>query len=187
MDSLPLDGKEENDMRLIQTERLLLRAVRVGDAEALYAIFGDPETNRYNPHGPYPSPEHARMTLAGWTEEWERHGFGRWAVADKEEPNRIIGFGGLNYSDYGGQDRLNLGYRFTPSAWGRGLASEMARQALRCAFDCLAAPAVFAKVRPANLPSIRVLLRQGFSHHGSLRDIPAAPASLVYISRAPAK
>ncbi|WP_200896647.1 GNAT family N-acetyltransferase [Chromobacterium vaccinii] len=118
-------------MRHIQTERLLLRAVGAGDAEALYAIFGDPETNRYNPHGPYPSPEHARMTLAGWTEEWERHGFGRWAVADKEEPNRIIGFGGLNYSDYGGQDRLSLGYRFAPSAWGRGLASEMARQALR--------------------------------------------------------
>ncbi|VEB44859.1 Uncharacterised protein [Chromobacterium violaceum] len=45
--------------------------------------------------------------------------------------------------------------------------------------------AVFAKVRPANLPSIRVLLRLGFRHHGSLRDIPAAPASLVYALRAP--
>ncbi|MBX9298949.1 GNAT family N-acetyltransferase [Chromobacterium piscinae] len=174
-------------MRHIQTERLLLRAISAGDAEALYAIFGDPETNRYNPHGPHSSIEHARMALAGWTEEWKRHGFGRWSVACREEPGRIIGFGGLSYGDYGGQDRLNLGYRFAPSAWGKGLASEMARQALQCAFEALAAPAVFAKVRPANLPSIRVLLRSGFSHHGSLRDIPAAPASLVYISRAPAK
>ncbi|VEB44858.1 Uncharacterised protein [Chromobacterium violaceum] len=41
-------------MLRIQTERLLLRAVNAGDAEALYAIFGDPETNRYNPHGPSP-------------------------------------------------------------------------------------------------------------------------------------
>ncbi|MBP4043686.1 GNAT family N-acetyltransferase [Chromobacterium violaceum] len=172
-------------MLRIQTERLLLRAVNAGDAEALYAIFGDPETNRYNPHGPFPSLQHARLQLAGWMKEWERHGFGRWAVASKDDAGRVIGFGGLNYSDYGGRDRLNLGYRFAPSAWGQGLASEMAGQALRCAFEELAAPAVFAKVRPTNLPSIRVLLRLGFRHHGSLRDIPAAPASLVYALRAP--
>ncbi|AXE29043.1 GNAT family N-acetyltransferase [Chromobacterium phragmitis] len=172
-------------MRLIRTERLLLRAVDAADADALYAIYGDPETNRYNPHGPYPSLAHARRKLAAWMEGWDRYGFGCWAAALTETPGHVLGFGGLSCEDYGGIDRLNLGYRFAPAAWGQGLASEMGEQALRCAFGDLSAPTVYARVRPANLPSIRVLLRLGFGHHGMLRDIPAAPASLVYARHAP--
>ncbi|POZ62588.1 GNAT family N-acetyltransferase [Chromobacterium alticapitis] len=168
-------------MRYLEMERLLLRAVMEADVHALFDIYGDPATNLYNPNGPYPSLQYAEDRLAAWLKGWREEGCGQWAVAKREAPERIIGFGGLSYMDYGGETRLNLGYRFAASAWGMGYASETARAALRCAFDQLGAPAVYGKVRPANHASIRVLEKQGFRQAGELADVPDQPASRVYL------
>jgi len=47
----------------LQTTRLFLRPVRADDADALFRIFGDPETNRFNPAGPYPDIAYAQKVL----------------------------------------------------------------------------------------------------------------------------
>lgn len=36
----------------ITTERLILRPAAADDVASVFAIYGDPETNRYNPAGP---------------------------------------------------------------------------------------------------------------------------------------
>jgi hypothetical protein len=40
---------------IVHTDRLVLRPVHRDDLEAVWAIHGDPGTNRYNPTGPLPS------------------------------------------------------------------------------------------------------------------------------------
>ncbi|WP_241499365.1 GNAT family N-acetyltransferase [Chromobacterium sphagni] len=159
---------------------MLLRAPTADDAASLFEIYGDPQTNLYNPNGPYPSLEFARQRLDSWMDDWQRDGFGQWALALRDAPSTVIGFGGLAFTDYGGEMRLNLGYRFAPSAWGKGLASEMGHAARDLAFRNLKAAAIYARVRPANLPSIRVLDRLGFNYLELLSDIPGRPPSLVY-------
>ena len=169
----------------LTTERLLLRRPTLDDVRILFAIYGDPATNLYNPHGPYPSLAHAEERMAAWLKGWERDGIGQWAVETQNAPGQVIGFGGLSYMDYHGEIRLNLGYRFAAAAWGLGYASETARAVLRCAFERLDAAAVYGKVRPANLASIRVLAKQGFRQVASLVDVADGPPSLVFrLSRA---
>lgn len=159
--------------------RLLLRRPRADDIDHLYAIFADPLTNLYNP-SPVTSRREAVDMLGAHLAHWSDHGFGLWAIAEVQEEGRVLGFGGLSLKTIDGQRRINLGYRFATDAWGRGLATEMGRSALAEAFKTLKADAVYAYVRPANIPSIRVLDRLGMALVGTYDDVVGDVPSLVY-------
>lgn len=113
----------------VHTSRLLLRAVAENHVDALFAIHGDPATYRFHPGGVTRSRAQAAARVAGWQREWTDLGFGVWAVSRAaEEP--VIGFGGLTRQVFRRRPVLNTYYRFDPSAWGRGYATEMAGAAL---------------------------------------------------------
>jgi ribosomal-protein-alanine N-acetyltransferase len=165
---------------------LLLRPPVPDDAAPLFAIYGDPRTNRHNPAGPYRDRETAEMSIASWINHWNDHGFGSWAIALPETPETVIGFGGIRNRLYGDVERLNLGYRFAVEAWGRGYATDLGRAALTLAFDNLGRDEVMGLVRPDNLASIRVLEKLGMTRDGELDDFPGLAKSLVYSIRNPA-
>ena len=163
-----------------RTDRLLLRPPIEADAQRLFEIFGDPRTNVHNPLGPYPDIDTARALLAARIAHWQQYGFGQWAIAVRDAPDTVIGFGGVAYRQYLDEERLNLGYRFAAESWGQGYATELGAAALRLAFEDLAKPEVFALVRPDNLASTRVLEKLGMQRSGDLDDVPGQARSLVY-------
>jgi len=164
----------------IETMRLLLREPLASDLAALFEIHADPITNRFNPGGPMPSPEAAEALLQSWAAHWQAQGYGYWAIAAREQPEQLLGFGGIMAKPIDGQAGLNLYFRFRPQAWGQGYASEMSLAALALAFERLYAPAVLAVVRPANMPSRKTLERIGMRLKGSLADVPGQPPRLLY-------
>jgi len=168
---------------IAETPRLILRRPGVADTARLFNICGDPQTNLYNPAGPYPDIQKAEAVMAAWMSHWEQRGFGQWAISRKEDPGEVLGFGGLAVLNYLDQPRINLGFRFATTAWGKGYATEMASQALELAFQRLAFSIVHAKVRPANLASITVLERIGMQRDGTIDDVPGQEPSLVYQMR----
>ncbi|MEN5152172.1 GNAT family N-acetyltransferase [Pseudomonas orientalis] len=159
--------------------RLVYRAPVPEDLEQLFAIFGDPRTNLFNPAGPMAGIEDARRLLGRWIEQWSCEGYGWWAIARRESPEQIIGFGGIAPLDYLTVRRINLGYRFAVQAWGQGYATEVGRDALALAFDTLGVPEVFGLVRPDHAASIRVLKKIGMQPFGLLDDVPGQAPSLV--------
>ncbi|NID15147.1 GNAT family N-acetyltransferase [Luteibacter yeojuensis] len=166
----------------METARLQLRPVRAADATRLFAIYGDLATQRFNPAGPLPDQAAADQLLARWLTDWAELGFGQWAVSEHGAPDHILGFGGLSRLAYGERTLPNMGYRFAVEAWGRGLATELARAAVAWAFGPLALDEVYGLVRPTHTASIRVLEKVGMTKIGTLND--AAPASLIYRSTA---
>ena len=162
------------------TSRLVLRPPRAEDLASLFAIYGDPATNQFNPAGPLTRIEQAEALLHEWLRHWEIHGYGWWALSTRDSPNDVIGFGGIALRNYGDVERLNLGYRFAVPAWGQGYASELSRAALEYGFDELHVPQVFALVRPAHAASIRVLEKIGMQRFGVLDDVPGQAPSVVY-------
>ncbi|WP_394779196.1 GNAT family N-acetyltransferase [Undibacterium sp.] len=166
-----------------ETGRLLLRRPGNADIARLYAICSDPQTNLYNPAGPYADIHKAEAVMAAWIAHWHQRGFGQWAIASREQPEQILGFGGLAVLNYLDQPRINLGFRFATTAWGKGYATEMASKALELAFQRLQFSIVHAKVRPANLASVAVLERIGMQKEGVIDDVPGREPSLVYTMR----
>lgn len=162
------------------TSRLLLRPPRAEDLASLFAIYGDPATNRFNPSGPLTGIEQAETLLKNWQAHWRIHGYGGWALSTRAAPDDVIGFGGIALYTYGDVERLNLGYRFAVSAWGQGYATEVSRAALEYGFEALKVPQVFALVRPAHLASIRVLEKIGMQPFSVLDDVPGQAPSVIY-------
>ncbi|MBK1894621.1 GNAT family N-acetyltransferase [Chryseobacterium paridis] len=161
------------------TERLILRKPEKEDFERFFEINKDPQTNLYNPNGPM-SLEKAENTFNRMLEHWNQNNFGGWAVLEKENPEKIIGFGGLSYKMYGEDEKLNLGYRFAPEAWGKGYATEFSKKTIDFGFNNLDKKEIFGVVRPDNIASIKVLEKAGMEQTGKLNDIPDQPESLVY-------
>jgi RimJ/RimL family protein N-acetyltransferase len=171
--------KESDGVDTRSTGRLLLRRPGLSDQAAVHAIHADPMTNRFNPHGPATVTSSEEMLL-DWITHWENCGFGYWAISSNEAPDEVMGFGGIARKNVGDRLGLNLYFRFAPTAWGKGFASEMAKAALSLAFTVLGEAEVLAKVRTDNQPSRRVLERIGMSIVGETEDVPNAAPSLIY-------
>ncbi|RZI93402.1 MAG: N-acetyltransferase [Rubrivivax sp.] len=162
------------------TRRLVLRPPREGDLDILTALHADPAVNRFcaaaTPHGRAAT----EAQLQTWLNHWQTRGFGHWAIAEREQPDTLIGFGGLMHRSVAGHAGLYLYYRITPQAWGRGLASEMAQYAFEQAFEQRHEGAVVAAVLPTNAPTRKTLECLGLRMKGTLADGPGSAAALLY-------
>jgi ribosomal-protein-alanine N-acetyltransferase len=162
------------------TRRLVLRPPRDSDLDTLTTLYADPAVTRFcaaaTPHGR----DATARQLQGWINHWQTRGFGHWAIAEREQPDNLIGFGGLMHRSVAGHAGLFLYYRITPQAWGRGLASEMALYAFAQAFEQRQEPSVVAAVLPSNAPTRKTLEGLGLRLKGTLADGPGSAAALLY-------
>lgn len=153
----------------VQTERLLLRAVNTADVDAVFAIHGNPWTYRFHPDGVARSREESAAQLARWQREWHEVGFGFWAVTTATD-RRVVGFGGLTRRTFHERSVLNTYYRFDPSAWGHGYATEMASAAAALARKLLPELPMIVRTRPGNLAARAVAEKLGLVRAVDLDD-----------------
>jgi RimJ/RimL family protein N-acetyltransferase len=100
----------------LTTERLLIRPLVPADIDAMDAVFSDPEVMRYVPGGACDR-ERSLARLQSLIERQYRHGYSKWAVAEKAS-GHLIGGGGLQYLDGGGTRVPRVGPRRTSRACG---------------------------------------------------------------------
>ena len=145
-----------------ETERVCLRQFTPADLDGLAAIMAKPEVMRHLGLRGEPMPRwDTEVVLSGMVSHWSRHGYGRWAAEDKAS-GRLIGFAGLR--SFGRTQELI--YLLDRPYWGRGLATEMARECLRFCFAEKRFDEVVAFARPGNLASRRVLEKVGLDFGG---------------------
>jgi len=146
-------------LKTIETERLILRGHRGADAPAFFRLNSDPAVMRHVPDDAMTSVEQARETLINLPiKDYRERGFGRWACVLKESGEHI-GFCGLKFLKE--IDDVDLGFRFVPSQWGKGLATEAAQASVRFGFDELALDHIMGFAELENRASIRVLEKIG--------------------------
>jgi ribosomal-protein-alanine N-acetyltransferase len=162
-------GAAEDLMRIYEdgpeTLRLTHRAFTAADAEALFALNSNPEVMRYTGEPRAESVEAMRTAIADYP-DFNTVGFGRWACV-LNETERIIGFCGLKHlSDIG---EVDIGFRFLPEFWGRGLATEAAGACLEFGFETIGLSRIVGLVLPDNLASVRVLEKIGMDPDGEMQ------------------
>ena len=153
---------------VIETERLRLRMLRDSDLDDLAALFADPDVMRYVGNGQPSDRVEAEKALVSIIAHWEREGFGRWAIEEKQSKD-FLGYGGLR-SLFGTPEVV---YHFAKRYWGKGLATEMARASLRFGFNQKGFKRIVAIAKPQNQASIHVMEKIGmhFEQRTSYYDI----------------
>jgi RimJ/RimL family protein N-acetyltransferase len=137
----------------LTTERLVLRRVRLEDAEPMHRIMSNPVAMRYWSTLPHTSPEQ--------TADWVRS----MANPPVGSDDFIITLDGAVIGKLGAWQLPDFGYLLDPSYWGQGYASE-ALIAFLAHRRRAGSSFLTADTDPRNHPSIRLLVRHGFSETG---------------------
>ena len=156
---------------IAETSRLLFRRFVPDDAASFYQLNLDPAVIRHTGDPPFESVDAARTFIEQY-KAYQKWGFGRWAVIEKDT-NAFIGFCGLSRNE---QDDVDVGYRFFQSKWGKGYATESAKASLELGFHTFDLPYIVGRSAIANPPSIRVLEKIGMTYwkHDGCKGIAEA-------------
>lgn len=149
----------------IETERLIIRPLRLDDAHDLHELYSDAETMRFLETNVPRTIDESRAWVQSKIDLFERDGgMSLWALV-KRESGRVIGDAGLQWEEIGGVRELDLGCRVVRRLHGRGCATEASAAILRAAFDGGFAR-VTAQTAFDNEAALHVLLRIGFRVEG---------------------
>jgi RimJ/RimL family protein N-acetyltransferase len=116
---------------ILETERLLLREMTADDAENAYELNSDWEVIKYTGDEAFESVEAAKTFLENY-KDYEKNGFGRWAVMLKET-GEYLGWCGLKLNET--IKEVDLGYRFSRRNWGKGYTTESSKACLEYGFN----------------------------------------------------
>lgn len=146
---------------IIETPRLLLRKKVVEDAPFFFELNSDPLVTQYTGDGAFKNIQEAEEIVKYVIGQYEKNGYGRWLVAEKEtgEP---LGWCGLKYHD--DTQETDLGYRFMQKYWGKGYATEAALACIDYGFKILKLNRIYGQAMKENVNSINVLKKVGMTY-----------------------
>lgn len=152
------------DCLVLETERAFLRQLNDTDFEDYFQLESNSEVMHFITGRPRPR-EEARLRFAKQRLEYLRDpGFGVWSVCLKSS-GQLIGTACLNYI----QDTSirQIGYKFAPSQYGKGLATEIATALLMYGFEACNLHEISAVCSPRNTASEKVMQKAGMEYVGT--------------------
>lgn len=145
---------------IIETERLILRTWKKEDTEAYFQINQDPKVIEFL-RGSL-TMEQVSDFIPAVNSHGDKHGYTLWAACLKET-GELIGFIGLNYTDWESHftPAVEVGWRLGSQYWGKGFATEGAKGSLEYGFKQCGLKEIVSFTVPANVRSIRVMEKIG--------------------------
>jgi RimJ/RimL family protein N-acetyltransferase len=148
-----------------ETDRLRLRAHTLADFSSCCELWSNADVARYTVGRPS-TQEEVWSRILRYAGHWSLLGFGYWLIEERET-GRFVGEAG--FADYHREIASplaalpDLGWVLSPSAHGRGYATEAANAALGWASEHLSDRAeVSCIIHPDNAASLRVAEKTGF-------------------------
>lgn len=160
---------------IIETQRLRLREYRTEDFEALLEILSDAETMQ---HYPKPYDAYGTRRWIQWNlDNYQRYGFGLWAI-ELKETGRFIGDCGLTMQNIDGQQLPEIGYHIHKSHWRKGYAGEAARAVRDWAFENTDFDCLYSYMNASNRASSATAVSAGMA---KIKEYNASDESLHYV------
>ena len=154
-------------LAMLETERLVLRAFTLDDAEDIFAYACDPEVFVYLPFDHHGDMDATRDFIARTLEGHEAGTKADWGMVLKET-GRVVGTCG--FCTWGGGGRAELGYCLGREQWGQGLVTEASERIVRFGFEECMLNRIEAVCDVDNIGSARVMEKCGMVFEGTMRQ-----------------
>ena len=151
-------------METFATPRLSATKLACGDLADLVKLHLDEEVSRFL--GGVRSPATTAAYLETNLIHWANHGFGLWTL--RTEDGVFMGRAGLRVIEIEGVQELEVAYAFVRAAWGRGLATEVAKALVELWRAHRSERSLVGVVMKGNRSSEDVLKKAGLSYE---RDV----------------
>jgi RimJ/RimL family protein N-acetyltransferase len=147
-------------MKVLETDRLIIRRLTFEDAAFILELVNDPAWLRFiGDRGVRTLADARNYILKGPMEMYDRLGFGLY-LAELKEEGVPIGMCGLIKRD--SLKHVDIGFAFLPDFRGKGYAYEAASAVLAYGKNTLGLERIVAIVSPGNDSSIKLLGKLGF-------------------------
>lgn len=152
----------------IETERLVLRAARLDDFEAIYHLRSDENINQYVKRSQIQTREIVQAFLERTILSVENNELFDWVICCKEN-QKVIGSICL-WNVAVDHSQAELGYALRTDFHGKGIMNEAVSVVLKYGFSQLFLDKIEAYTSKYNGKSIRLLERNGFQFAADRRD-----------------
>jgi len=160
-------------MRILETDRLVLRWLAVEDAEFIFDLLNQPSFLQFIGNKGVRTVDDARnYILTGPIASYRRFGFGLY-LTELKPTQAPIGICGLLKRET--LDDVDVGFAFLPQYWRQGYAFESASAVMAYGRDVLALDRIVAITSPNNEASIKVLNKIGLKFERMIRLSEDAP------------
>jgi RimJ/RimL family protein N-acetyltransferase len=167
--SSAIDYKEKaiSTVKVLETDRLMLRKLSVEDAPFILKLVNEPSFLRFIGDKGVRTLDEARdYILEGPVDSYDRLGFGLYMVESKEN-GTAIGMCGLIKRET--LEDVDIGYAFLPEFWGKGYAFEAAAAVMEFGKSAFGLERIVAVVSTENYSSIKVLEKIGLRFERMVR------------------
>ena len=152
---------------VIETQRLILRKMRMTDAADVFAYARDPEVARHVLWEPHASIWDTRAYIRYLLWQYRNGHPGSWGIVLKET-GRVVGT--IGYMGYNADNAaVEVGYSLARAHWGKGLMTEALTAVIGETFRTLDIHRIEALHFTDNPASGRVMEKCGMTHEGHLR------------------
>lgn len=152
---------------IIETNRLILREVAMDDADDMYTYLSDNDVVKPMGLEPFETVEDAADEIEWYQSIYEKGTGIRWGITLKDEGKVIGSCGFLNRQPK--HYRAEIGYELSQAHWGKGIASEVLEAVVKYGFEHFQLERIEALIELTNVPSQKLVEKQGFQREGLLR------------------
>ena len=154
-------------MKVLETERLVLRWLSTDDAGFILELVNEPSwLKNIGDKGVKTLQDAENYIRKGPVEMYRRLGFGLYLVEIRES-NEPVGICGLIKRE--ALEDVDLGFAFLPKFWGKHYAFESATAAMSYGKHVLGLPRIAAITSQDNRPSEKLLEKLGFRFERNVR------------------
>jgi len=160
-----LASRAAPDIPEVESERLVLRAYRVGDLEDAAALWSDPRVVEFIGGVPRSRPD-VWQQMQRSIGSWGLLGYGYWAIEQKSDGRYVgeLGFlEGLRDISPSLTGKPEMGWALGPDFWGQGYASEAVLAALQWAGEPMQGLDICCIIEPGHAASLRIARKCGFN------------------------
>ena len=167
-------------MVVLETERLVLRRLELGDAEFILELLNDPSFLRFIGDKGVRSLDDAREYIrTGPLASYERFGFGLFLTLRRED-GAPMGICGLLKRE--SLKDVDVGFAFLPRYWSQGYAFESATAVLAYGRQAFGLTRIVAITSPGNTASICLLEKLGLTFESMIRLSEDSPEVRLFAS-----
>ena len=152
----------------LETERLLLEEITIGDAQDLYEIRSDSKVMKYFDREMHKKIDDTLEMIEEIKKSFKEKNGITWIMKEKDS-KKVIGYLGF-WRLIRDKVRGEIGYALKPEYWNKGFMKESLIKIIEFGFNEFGLHSIEANVNPENINSIKLLESIGFKKEAYFRE-----------------